>query len=285
MSVYVGLDIGGTKLLVAAADEQGTILRRRQAPTPFELEEGLALLKEMVEEVRQGEPILAFGAAAGGPLDWERGVVSPLHQPEWREVPLRAIMQEAFGAPLYVDVDTNVAALGEFAFGGEASARMLYLTISTGMGGGFLVDGQLYRGAGGAHPEVGHQAVAFRAKHPERVQCACGAGDCLEALISGNAIRRLYGKPAEQLDEAEWQEVAYNLGRGLQNLAAILSPEVIVLGGGVAVGGGAKLLDAARQVMEAHLKIVPAPRVRLSELGYDTALLGTIALAMRGVGG
>jgi glucokinase len=285
MPVYVGLDIGGTKLLVAAADENGTILRRRQAPTPLDLHEGLALLKKMVEEVRQGEPVLAFGTAAGGPLDWERGIVSPLHQPQWREVPLRAIMQEAFGAPLYVDVDTNVAALGELAFGGEASERMLYLTISTGMGGGFLVDGQIYRGGGGSHPEVGHQAIPYRARHPERIECACGAGDCLEALISGNAIRRIYGKPAEQLDEAEWQEVAYNLGRGLQNLAAIYSPEVIVLGGGVAVGGGARLIDAAREVMESHLKIVSVPTVRLSQLGYETALLGTIALAMRGFGG
>lgn len=285
-AIHVGLDIGGTKFLAAAADGEGRILRRAQAATPRPLDEGLALLDRMVGEVAAGAKITAIGAAAGGPLDWRTGVVSPLHQPEWRGVPLAERMRRRWKCPFYVDVDTNVAALGEYRFGGERAARFVYVTVSTGVGGGFLLDGKVYRGAepAGAHPEFGHQAVPFRVAHPEKVACECGAPDCLEALVSGNAIRRIYGKPAERLDDAEWAEVGHNLGLGLRNLAAILAPDVIVLGGGVAVGGGEKLLAPARAVMQDRLRIVPVPELRLTRLGVDTALMGAVAVAMRGLG-
>ncbi len=128
-------------------------------------------------------------------------------------------------------------------------------------------------------PRSGTRPVRFRCTYPERVACDCGAPDCLEALISGSGIRRIYGKPAEQLSAEEWDEVAYNLGQGLRNLAAIYLPDVIVLGGGVALGGGERLLAAARDVMTQHLRLVAAPELRLSMLGYDTALLGSVVLA------
>lgn len=281
--IHVGLDIGGTKFLVASADGEGKVLNRAQEATPEGLEAGLDVLHGMISEVSGGRAIAGMGAAIGGPLDWRTGVVSPLHQPAWRDVPLKAIMEERWACPFAVDVDTNVAAVGEYTFGGRVTGRMLYLTLSTGMGGGFLVGGRIYRGACGAHPEVAHQAVNFRCSRPERVACECGAGDCLEALVSGNGIRRVYGKAAEELTEGEWDEVAYNLGQGLRNLAAIYVPDVIVLGGGVACGRGAKLIDAASAVMVEHLKIVPAPEVCLSALGYDTALMGTIAMAIHGL--
>lgn len=280
MEVLVGLDIGGTKLLVAAADRSGAIVRRAQRPTPLALDAGLAALHALIAEVRGDDEIVAIGAAAGGPLDYERGVVSPLHQPEWRDVPLKQLFERAYGCPFAVDVDTNVAALGEYRWGGEPVERLLYLTLSTGMGGGLVVDGQIYRGARGEHPEVGHQAIPFRCAHPERVRCECGLDDCLEALISGNAIRRIYGKPAEQLAPEEWAEVSYNLGQGLRNMATFYAPDVIAVGGGMAVGGGAALIDAAARHMADHLRLVQPPKVRLSALGYDTALYGTIALAL-----
>ena len=104
--------------------------------------------------------------------------MSPLHQPQWRDVPLKALMAERWQCPFHVDVDTNVAALGEYHFGPRQVPRLLYLTLSTGMGGGFLVDGHIYRGAGGAHPEIGHQAVPYRLDRPVPT-CECGAPDCL----------------------------------------------------------------------------------------------------------
>jgi predicted NBD/HSP70 family sugar kinase len=280
---YIGLDIGGTKLMVAAGDGAGRIARRVRAPTPLALDAGLALLHQMIAEVAGDQPVAGIGAAIGGPLDARTGVVSPLHQPEWRDVPLKAVMEQRWGCPFWVDVDTNIAAVGEYVVAGVTAPRFLYLTLSTGMGGGFLIDGRVYRGKGGAHPEVGHQAIPFRCAHLERVACECGAPDCLEALISGNAIRRIYAKPAEDLDSAEWAEIAYNLGQGLRNLVAIYAPDLIVLGGGVAVGGGEPFLAAAREVMAEHLRLVPAPEVRLSGLGYDTALLGALAVARLGL--
>jgi len=284
MTIFVGLDIGGTKLMVAAADASGAILRRSREATPLDLDTGLELLNRMIAEVAAGDEIVAIGAAIGGPLDAERGIVSPLHQPQWRAVPLKARMEQRWGCPFSVDVDTNVAAVGEYASGAVACRCFLYVTLSTGVGGGYLMDGKIYRGLGGAHPEIGHQAINFRCAHPERVICECGAPDCLEALISGNGIRRIYGKPAEQLDDHEWAEVAYNLGQGLRNLATIYLPDLIVLGGGVAVGGGERLLAAARQVLAERLRLVPIPAVRLSQLGYDTALHGAIAIARRASG-
>jgi predicted NBD/HSP70 family sugar kinase len=221
--------------------------------------------------------------AIGGPLNWRTGVVSPLHQPNWRAVPLKDLLRDRWQCPVHIDVDTNVAALGEYG-GPNGPGRLLYLTVSTGMGGGFLVDGKIYRGAHGDHPEVAHQSISMRCRHLERVTCECGAGDCLEALVSGNGIRRVYGKPPEELDEDEWSEVAWNLGQGLRNLAAIYLPEVVVLGGGVALGGGEPLLDRARRTMEDHLRIVPVPEIRLSRHGYDTALVGALAVARMGVG-
>ena len=130
------------------------------------------------------------------------------------------------------------------------------------------------------HPEVGHQSIHFRCSNPSAVQCECGVPDCLEALISGNGIRRIYGKPAEALNSEEWEEVAYNLGQGLRNMATLYAPDVIRIGGGVAVGGGEPFVSKAGAVMQEHLKLVPVPRVELSQLGYDTALRGAIALAM-----
>lgn len=283
MSIYVGLDIGGTKIVVAAVDAQGMVLGKVREPTPIDLDAGLSLLEEMMEWVSGGRRISGIGAAIGGPLDWRSGVVSPLHQPEWREVPLKTIMEDRWGCPFFVDVDTNVAALGEHRADPEQPGRFLYVTISTGVGGGFLLDGKIYRGAAGAHPEFGHQSIPFRCAHPERVSCECGLPDCLEGLVSGNGIRRVYGKSAEALEESEWREVAYNLGQGLRNAAAFYAPDVIVLGGGVALGKGEWLAGRAQEVVARHLRLVPAPAVRLSRLGPDAPLLGALALAREGL--
>jgi glucokinase len=282
MAVFIGLDIGGTKIMVAAADHEGNILRRARTATSPNLEEDLANINNMIIEVAGEDQITGMGAAIGGPLDWEQGIVSPLHQPAWRNIPLKMMMESKWGCPFHVDVDTNVAALGEYRWGGVSASRFLYLTLSTGMGGGFLVDGKIYRGQDGIHPEVGHQSIHFRCSNPSAVQCECGAPDCLEALISGNGIRRIYGKPAEALSPEEWEEVAYNFGQGLRNMAALYAPDLIRTGGGVAVGGGENFIRAARDVMEEHLKLVSPPQVALSNLGYDTALQGAIAMALPG---
>lgn len=281
--ILIGLDIGGTKLEAAAADSAGKILRTVREPTPRSCPAGLDLLKKLVRQVGGGEAIQAIGAACGGPMDAPNGVVSPLHQPEWRGVPLKAIFQAEFGCPFRVEVDTDAAALAEYRFGPEQPNRLLYLTLSTGMGGGFLVDGRIYRGSGGVHPEAGHQAAPYRLRNGASAACSCGAVGCLEALVSGTNIRRIYGRPAEDLGDEDWAEVAHNLGMGLRNLAVLYAPELIVLGGGVATGSGHRFLPEAERVMREGLRLVPPPRVRVSALGYHTALLGSVALAQLAV--
>ena len=151
------------------------------------------------------------------------------------------------------------------------------------MGGGFLLNGKIYRGLGGEHPEIGHQSIHYRCTFPERMECECGSPDCLEGLISGNAIRRIYLKSPEYLSQREWDEVAYNLGQGLRNLAAIYLPEVIILGGGVCLGGGEKLVKNASSVMAQYLHIIPVPEVRMTSLGQDTALIGALTIARHGM--
>jgi predicted NBD/HSP70 family sugar kinase len=283
--IFIGLDIGGTKMIAASADETGRILKRERAATPLPLDEGLALLDRMIAAVSEGAPIAGMGAAAGGPLDWETGVVSPLHQPEWRDIPLKALMEAKYHCRFRVDVDTNVAALAEHHHAARRVSKLLYITLSTGMGGGLVVDGEIYRGMNGAHPEVGHQAVPYRAAGGRTVACPCGSDGCLEALVSGGGIRRLYRKPAEELTAPEWEEVAWNLGQGLRNLALIYLPDVIVLGGGVAFGAREELVNPAIQVMREHLKIVPHPAVHVSEMGENNVLAGAILLAMRNIKG
>ena len=281
--VYIALDIGGTKILAAAITLDRRIVTRERRDTPVNLEEGLALLRELVVQVADSRRILAIGATCGGPLDYRLGVVSSLHMPKWRNVPLKREMEREFGVPFFVDVDTNAAALAEYRFGGWQSECLMYVTLSTGMGGGLIHQGELYRGSGGAHPEVGHQLVPFLHEHHSSIPCSCGSRGCLEALISGTAIRARFGKPAESLHRTEWEEVATYLGRGLRNIASLYAPDLIVLGGGVALGGGEVLLNVARRELREGLKLVPLPRVELSALGYETSLWGAAALA--GCGG
>ncbi|HPH98595.1 MAG TPA: ROK family protein [Anaerolineaceae bacterium] len=283
MPIYIGLDIGGTKLMVASADEHGNIIRRARSRTSNSLERDLARIEQMIIETSAGEPIAGMGAAVGGPLDWLTGVVSPLHQPAWRKVPLKSMMEKRWGCPFYVDVDTNVAVLGEYYANPFPISKLLYITLSTGMGGGLLVNGHVYRGLQGIHPEIGHQSIVYRCMNPAGLRCECGIPDCLEALISGNGIRRIYGKPAEKLSPAEWDEVAFNFGQGLRNMVVLYAPDVIRVGGGIAVGGGESFIQKAGQVMRDNVRIVPPPELSLSRLGYDTALRGAIGIAIHGL--
>jgi predicted NBD/HSP70 family sugar kinase len=279
MDIYIGLDIGGTKFMVASFDAELNELKRLKYPAPIPFDEGIELLHRSIQEVAGDNRILGIGAAAGGPLNPVTGVISPLHQPEWKDIPLKSIMEERWKCPFNVDVDTNVAAIGEYHLGNYSEKYFLYITLSTGMGGGFLIDGKVYQGK--CHPEIAHQSINYRCSHSENIQCKCGVEDCLEAMVSGNGIRRIYGKPAEQLSTEEWDEVAYNIAQGVRNITTILSPEIIVFGGGVSVGGGEVLLKKIESYLQKKLRLVLSPKLILSYHGYDTALIGAAYIAKR----
>ena len=277
MDIYIGLDIGGTKLMTAAFDADFNELKRLKHPTPILFDEGIELLHRSIQEIAGNNRILGIGAAAGGPLNSVTGVISPLHQPNWKNIPLKSIMEKRWECPFYVDVDTNVGAIGEYHLGNYSEQYFLYITLSTGVGGGFLVNGKIYQGK--CHPEIGHQSINFRCSHPEKIHCECGVEDCLEALVSGNGIRRIYGKPAEELSAEEWEEVAYNIGQGIRNITSILSPEIIIFGGGISVGGGEMLLKKIEKYLKKGLRLVQPPKLQLSCHGYDTALIGAAYIA------
>ena len=263
--------------MAASFDADFNELKRVKYPTPVSLNSGIELLHKSIMEVADKSKIFGIGAAAGGPLNPVTGIISPLHQPQWKDVPLKEIIESSWNCPFYIDVDTNVGAVGEYHLGNYSERYFLYITLSTGMGGGFLVDGRIYQGK--CHPEVGHQSINYRCSYPENISCECGVEDCLEAMVSGNGIRRVYGKPAEQLSNEEWDEVAYNIAQGLRNITAILSPEVIVLGGGISVGGGNILLNKIENYLQKNLHLVQPPQLKLSCHGYDTALIGAAYIA------
>ncbi|HLD56896.1 MAG TPA: ROK family protein [archaeon] len=284
MEVYVGVDLGGTKTMIASADEKGEISKKVEFATPLNFEQGLKLIKDGIKEVAGKEKILGIGCSAGGPLNYRTGVISPLHQPEWRNIPLKEIIEKEFGCKFYVDVDTNITALGEMVFGeGKNYSNFIYITISTGFGAGIVIDKKIYRGLEEGHPELGHQEVKWGIDHvKDDVVCKCGAKNCLESLVSGSAIKRLYGKPAEDLSQKEWEEVGENLGRGLRNIIIMFAPEAILLGGGVSIKAGEKVLKPAVDYVRKNVKIVSKlPIIKNTSLGYEASLMGSVAAAIK----
>ena len=190
----VGIDIGGTKLATVVADKTGHILGKVRKPTLSEKgpEYAIHLLFDMVREVvsqadLEQKAISAIGVSCGGPLDTKTGIVySPPNLPGWDALPLKARLESEFLVPVTIENDANASALAEFRFGGgRGYSAVLYMTMSTGIGGGIVIDGQVYHGANDSAGEVGHQILL-----PNGPRCGCGKQGCLEALCSGPAIAR-----------------------------------------------------------------------------------------------
>jgi glucokinase len=256
--------------------------------------------------------VCAVGVATPGPIDAPRGVVTATpNLPGWRDVPLGRMIQEEFGLPTYLENDANAAALAEQRFGaGRGADDMIYVTASTGIGGGFILDGRLYRGATGAAAEVGHMTIL-----PHGPRCGCGNRGCLEALASGAAIAReareriargvptlmaelaegdldhisakMVAQAAEQGD-AEAREIIdaamTYLGVGMANLVNILNPQLLVIGGGL-TKMGPRLFDPVRRAVDrqAFSATAFAVEIKRAELGEEVGLLGAAAVAMAAI--
>jgi len=309
-SLWLGIDIGGTKTALAVGDGQGALLARcrhptRATPDAHEDLRQLALeARALVQEAGLGlSAIRAVGVSVAGPLDVERGVVlNPPNLP-WRQAPVREVLALELGRPVHVENDANAAALAEWRFGaGRGSRDMLYLTMSTGIGGGLVLGGRLHRGVACSAGEVGHVPVVW-----EGEPCACGMRGCLEAYIGGASWRRrlarrtpahslvatLAGGPEEARPEhvvqaaregdafalAEMARFNDYLARAIVQLGFTLAPERIVLGTIAAAAGEALCLAPVRARVASHLwsiigeglEIVPAA---LGERQPDYAGLG-----------
>ena len=313
--MLLGIDLGGTKVAYTLAGEDGEILAREREPAPDtgQAESDLARIVQSARALCEGQgggvPRLT-GVCAPGPLDLPSGRV--LHPPNlrgWGEVSLRERLETELGCPVEMENDANAGALAEWHFGAGRGARTLvYLTMSTGVGGGLILDGRLYRGPRGTAGEVGHVAVESAG-----ALCACGLKGCLEAYVGGRAwSARLRSETPEasrvrahagQRDRispehvlaaaregdawahAEMKRFNHYLARGLSQLVFLLAPERIVLGTIVAAAGEALCLVPLREELAGLVWPHQAPglEIRAAELGADLPHRSAIAVALEGL--
>jgi len=288
----LAIDIGGSKIAAGVVDAQGRILAKAEIPTHAELgyAPALARIAELLRSIVRecGAAVEGIGVGSTGPIDPATGVYGEVGTlPGWRGSPLMADLEREFGLPVRVENDADAAALGESAWGaGRGSRSLLYVTISTGIGAGIILDGRLYRGAGGAHPELGHHLLD--ASGPA---CYCGSNGCWESLASGPALEawmaqqrpgRLSARTicdlARQQDPLAGEAVrraARYLGLGLANLVTIFCPQTIVLGGGM-MQSADLLLPPALEIVTRTCTQVPVANtsITLAGLGGDSGLLG-----------
>lgn len=283
---YGLIEAGGTKFVLGVADAQRTIYARVRIPTTTPAETLGAAVEWFAA---QGVDYAAFGIASFGPLDLDPaspgyGCIRATPKPHWSGASLIEPFLERFGAPLAIDTDVNGAALSEALWGaGAGLGSVLYLTIGTGIGGGFCSGGQLLHGL--SHPEMGHIRMP---RHPEDIDFAgiCPFhGDCLEGLACGPAVIARWGMSLSELpeDHPGKRIIAWYIGRALATFQTVMEPARIVLGGGVTATEG--LLDLIRAealaanggytVGKIDELIVPPG------LGDNAGLLGALALALR----
>ena len=310
--VIGGIDLGATKILSVVISQRGKLLAEGLRPTGG-VEGPDAVIANMIASLRQAiassgeEQLAAIGIDAPGPVDYTRGIItSPPNLPGWHDVPLASIIAKEFGVPCVLENDANAAALAEHRWGsGRGSRHMLFLTVSSGVGGGIVIDGNLYRGASGAAGEVGHMTI-----NAHGARCHCGRRGCLEMYASGIAIARLARRlvarrpdsplsqlaakqpltarlvhqAADQGDESARELIAaagHALGTGLASLINVFNPQVIVLDGSLTKMGDLYLGPARETAQrESFAQSWSDVRIVVGELGDRSAALGAAAVAL-----
>jgi len=281
------VDIGGTKIAVGMVDESGRLLARLENPTNPQRgpDSGLALICEMLRQTasQAGGQLRGIGIGCTGPVDPFTGILACNEfLPGWEGMNLVEELSRSFGVSAAIENDADATALGESAWGaGRSAKRFLYVTVSTGIGGGLVFDGKLYRGVDGAHPEVGHHVI-----DPIGPACFCGAHGCWESLASGPALARRGGQDSAQevcaaAERGEPEALAaveregYYLGLGLANLVTLFIPDIIALGGGV-MRSRHLFWDAIQATIHQNCGLVPHEKTVLlpATLGADTGLIG-----------
>ncbi len=311
----LGIDIGGTKTIVAIADNNGAIIAQDRINTPRE--QGPSVVLASIEKALRGlitrHPlrITSIGIGCGGPLDRERGVIlTAPNLPGWENLDLCEHFEGLFGVPAYLDNDVNLMALGEARYGaGIGVDYMTYFNIGTGIGGGIVIGERLYRGCGNAG-EFGHQIIL-----PDGPECTCGKHGCLESLCSGTAIARRAreylqmpensaslilsvargiqavtahhiaeaARAGDELAQRIWRETGTYLGLGVANVISILNPRLVVLGGGV-MEAGDLLMEPIRQTVQdrAMTQLAADAEIVTGRLGDQAGIVGAVSLALEG---
>ncbi|MHB8663255.1 MAG: ROK family protein [Acidimicrobiales bacterium] len=282
MQAVLAIDIGGTKLAAGLVDADGAVLSRRVVATPGERPwDALAYLVDAATG-DAGMPVVACGVGCGGPMLAGGEEVSPLNIPAWRGFPLRSRLAAHTGLPTWIDNDAKALALGEGWRGAAAGcADFIAMVVSTGVGGGIVLDGRLLDGGAGNAGHIGHVIV-----EPDGPQCACGARGCLEAMASGPSITRLTGHPPEQASADVRMRTGRLVGRAVADVANLLDLRLAVVGGSVALGYGDVFFAAAQAEIDACARIEFAVGCAIVPvgLGEDGPLVGAAAVAWRAMG-
>jgi glucokinase len=307
----VGVDLGGTKLALGLVDDTLGIIARTSGPAVTESPEACLdnLYSRLDQAVAEYGPVDAIGVGTASMVDFRAGRIVLSTNLPLRDVSLRDLLTERYGVPVVVDNDANVACLAEFRYGaGIGTSEMIMLTLGTGIGGGIVTNGHLYRGASGAAGELGHMIIDYDGP---RCQGACPNQGCLEVYASGQAMGRAARDVArtvpdsalgqalasgEEVDGplvsrlaldgdtaavAVLTEIGEKLGLGITSLVNIFNPELIVIGGGAAQAGEI-ILGPARRVVAQRALLPQGDQVRivLAQHGVDAGVLGAAALAI-----
>lgn len=283
MGSVLAIDVGGTKLAAGVVTPTGTLVRRAAAPTPAarDATEMMRTLLAVVAEVRTGDET-ACGVGCGGPMARGGLEVSPLNIPAWHGFPLLAELGAALELPVHIDNDAKALALGEGWVGAAQGERdFIGMVVSTGVGGGIVLDGRLLDGAAGNAGHIGHVIVKAEGR-----LCACGAQGCLEAEASGTAIAARSGRPAAEAHLDEIQRAGRLVGRAVASVANLLDLRLAVVAGSVALGFGEPFFDAAQAEVDrtARLDFSAGTRIVPAGLGDTGPLVGAAAVALRALG-
>ena len=313
MSLACGIDVGGTKIAGGVVAEDGQVLETLRVESPATDVEAIEdAIADLVGQLSVRHEITAVGIGAAGYVDRDRARVLFAPNIAWRDVNLKGELEERVDVPVVVENDANAAAWGEFRFGaGSDVDDLMLVTVGTGVGGGLVLDGELYRGAFGVGAEIGHLRVV-----PDGILCGCGHHGCFEQYASGSALvrearqiaangvpaaaallaragGRVEGIDGPMISEAardgdtfaigRLAELGHWLGSGIASLVTVLDPAVVALGGGVSEAGDL-LLEPLREAFERHLpgrEHRPLAEIRRATLGNTAGMIGAADLARR----
>ena len=288
--IAIGVDLGGTHVRAGAFDEEGQLLGQDEARiASIGPDDGLGVIEQLIQSMLDSvnaSTLLGIGIGSTGPLDPQRGTINnPYTLAGWSDVPIVKRLNQVFHVPVRLENDADAAALGEYWQGAGRGAKRLYaVTVGTGVGTALIVDGKIYRGVDGSHPEGGHQLI-----DPNGPECYCGHRGCWESLISGPAIANA-GRDTLNMDAASiaeaarqgdkralviMQKAARDFSLGMVNIISFFVPDVLVLSGGV-MRSADLFLPTLEQTLKTPNPMVPFQSVRIlpAQLGYYAGLYG-----------
>ena len=312
--VIAGIDIGGTKTAIALEDSFGERIAARTLPTQTDAFVMIGQISDAVETMldENRAKLTAVGIGCPSPLDIEKGLVmSPSNLREWSNFPIVKLFKDRFTVPVVLENDANTAALGEYVHGaGRGYKNIVYVTVSTGIGGGIILNGEIYHGVGAGAGEIGHMIV-----QTDGVKCNCGSVGCVETICAGVHIARraqekLADGAASLMNEIEgnikevsaktvveaarrgdklaieiWDETCFYLAVGIANAITLLAPEAVIIGGGIAAATGEMLFAPLRRLIPKYVSMIPADKIKIlpAELGSESGVCGALMLAKKAI--